>query len=159
MLDFLLLLIFVWLLTILSSILCVDLPHYWVSSLLFLIHSFFSCDVTFLLISFFCSTSFYFSSCPIFELSFQKVQILFNFLECAKQLQTFYTIFKVHFVFRYPFYLNFICFISLLSFWWEENIFDSFHFWMGLFWLSIAHFKIVWVYSLRFFFPECLGTH
>lgn len=55
----------------------------------------FSCDVSFLLISFFCSTSFYFSSYPIFELLFHKVQILFNFLECAKQLQTFYTIFEV----------------------------------------------------------------
>ena len=71
-------------------------------SLLFSIRQkFSSCGAIFLLISFLCSSRLLFTyslSSPTFDLLSHKVQVLFNFLECAKQLQNFYTIFEVHFL-------------------------------------------------------------
>ena len=51
----------------------------------------------------------------IFDLLLCKVQVL-NFLECAKHLQDFCTIFALHFLPNYPLYMNFICCNSLSPF-------------------------------------------
>ena len=71
----------------------------------------------------------------IFDLLLHKVQVL-NFLECAKHLQDVCTIFALHFLPKYHLYMNFICCNSLFpffSFWWEQNLFDRSHFWVGHF--------------------------
>lgn len=97
-----------------------------------------------------------FISYLIFRLLFHKVKVIFNFLECTKQLQNFYTIFLNSFL-KSSLYLNSVCcivFASFFNFLFGGNkiYLMSFHFWMRPFYPNHPYPKIVQGNASCFFF-------